>query len=400
MGANLAEFRLLGIDVKIHWSFVLVLAFGAFLYGSGPAGWVVGSLYGVLTFLLLFVCVTLHEYGHALTARRFGIQTRSILLLPIGGVANLERMPEKPIQEFLIVIAGPLVNFAIAALLVPVVFLFGAEAASGLGQTRVLMDNLARPSVINLLLYLFLTNVLLGFFNLLPAFPMDGGRLLRSLLAMVMPYVQATRVAVLVGRLMAVAFALYGIFGGGISLLLIAFFVYVGGSAELEAVSSRAVLRGVRAGAAVSPGAINLYTSERVERAMELVMSTYQTDYPVLDLGGRFAGVLTRQRLIYALRELGPETRIVDVMVPSAEIPECSPQADLASVWEMMSQRGSRIVAVREGAQFLGIITNDDVGEVFQVVGAAIEGRQRRQPPSTPQTGQSPNAESQERENA
>jgi stage IV sporulation protein FB len=215
-----------------------------------------------------------------------------------------------------------------------------------------------------------------------------------------MPYVQATRVAVLVGRLMAVAFALYGIFGGGISLLLIAFFVYVGGSAELEAVSSRAVLRGVRAGAAVSPGAINLYTSERVERAMELVMSTYQTDYPVLDLGGRFAGVLTRQRLIYALRELGPETRIVDVMVPSAEIPECSPQADLASVWEMMSQRGSRIVAVREGAQFLGIITNDDVGEVFQVVGAAIEGRQRRQPPSTPQTGQSPNAESQERENA
>jgi stage IV sporulation protein FB len=309
-------------------------------------------------------------------------------------------MPEKPIQEFLIVIAGPLVNFAIAALLVPVVFLFGAEAASGLGQTRVLMDNLARPSVINLLLYLFLTNVLLGFFNLLPAFPMDGGRLLRSLLAMVMPYVQATRVAVLVGRLMAVAFALYGIFGGGISLLLIAFFVYVGGSAELEAVSSRAVLRGVRAGAAVSPGAINLYTSERVERAMELVMSTYQTDYPVLDLGGRFAGVLTRQRLIYALRELGPETRIVDVMVPSAEIPECSPQADLASVWEMMSQRGSRIVAVREGAQFLGIITNDDVGEVFQVVGAAIEGRQRRQPPSTPQTGQSPNAESQERENA
>ena len=183
MGANLAEFRLFGIDVKVHWSFVLILAFGAFLYGSGPAGWLVGSLYGVVTMLLLFVCVTLHEYGHALTARRFGIQTRSILLLPIGGVANLERMPEKPIQELLIVIAGPLVNFVIAALLVPIIFLFGSEAASGLGQTRVLMDNLARPSLINLLLYLFLTNVLLGFFNLLPAFPMDGGRLLRSLLA-------------------------------------------------------------------------------------------------------------------------------------------------------------------------------------------------------------------------
>jgi stage IV sporulation protein FB len=384
MGKNLAEFRLLGIDVKVHWSFVLILAFGAFLYGSGPAGWVVGSIYGVLTFLLLFVCVTLHEYGHALTARHFGIKTRSILLLPIGGVANLERMPEKPIQELLITIAGPLVNFAIAALLVPIVFLFGAEAASGLGQTSVLVDNLREPSVVNLLLYLFLTNILLGVFNLLPAFPMDGGRLLRALLAMVMPYPQATRTAVFVGRLMAVAMAVYGIFSGGITMLLVAFFVYVGGSAELEAVSSRAVLRGVRAGAAISPSAVSLYTSERIERALELVMTTYQTDFPVLDLGGRFSGVLSRQHLIYALRELGPDARIVEVMAPSSTVPEVSPNADLATVWELMSQRGSRVVAVRDGMQFLGLITNDDISEVFQVMGAAIEGRQRRQPPAPP----------------
>jgi Zn-dependent protease/predicted transcriptional regulator len=407
MGKNLAEFRLLGIDVKVHWSFILILAFGAFLYGAGPAGWVVGGLYGVLTFLLLFVCVTLHEYGHALTARRFGIQTRSILLLPIGGVAHLERMPEKPVQELLITIAGPLVNFAIAALLVPIVFLFGAEAASGLGQTSVLADNLREPSVLNLLLYLFLTNVLLALFNLLPAFPMDGGRLLRALLAMVMPYVQATRAAVLVGRLVAVGMAMFGIFSGSITLLLVAFFVYVGGSAELEAVSSRAVLRGVRAGSAISPGAVTLYTSERVERAMDLILTTYQTDYPVLDLGGRFSGVLTRQHLINALRELGPDTRVVDVMAPSSKIPEVSPNVDLATVWEIMSQRGSRIVAVRDGTQFLGIITSDDVSEVFQVVGAAIEGRQRRQPPTKPSSPsvppQNPQADAtpeQEKENA
>jgi stage IV sporulation protein FB len=202
-----------------------------------------------------------------------------------------------------------------------------------------------------------------------------------------------------VGRLLAVAMAVYGIFTGAIGLLLIAFFVYVGGSAELEAVSSRAVLRGVRAGSAVAPGAVNLYTSERVERAVELVMSSYQTDYPVLDLGGRFAGVLTRQRLLYALRELGPDTRIVDVMVPMGEIPECSPQADLASVWEMMSQRGSRIVAVRDGTQFLGIITNEDIGEVFQVVGAAMEGQQRRQPPSSPANKETETAPPREHEN-
>jgi stage IV sporulation protein FB len=384
MGKNLAEFRLLGIDVKVHWSFILILAFGAFLYGSGPAGWLIGGAYGVLTFLLLFVCVTLHEYGHALTARHFGIQTRSILLLPIGGVANLERMPEKPIQELLITAAGPLVNFAIAALLVPIVFLFGTEAAGSLGQTSVLTDNLREPSVLNLLLYLFLTNVLLAFFNLLPAFPMDGGRILRALLAMVMPYPGATRAAVFVGRLMAVAFAIYGLFTGSIFMLLIAFFVYVGGSAELETVSSRAVLRDVKARAAITPGAVKLYTSERIERAMELIMTTYQTDYPVLDLGGRFAGVLTRQRLIQALRDLGPDTRIVDVMLPVTEIPECSPDTDLATVWETMSQRGARLVAVREGTQFLGIITSEDITEVFQVVGAATEGKKRRQGPATP----------------
>ncbi len=387
MGKNLAEFRLLGIDVKVHWSFILVLAFGAFLYGVGPAGWLLGGLYGILTFLLLFVCVTLHEYGHALTARRFGIQTRSILLLPIGGVANLERMPEKPMQEFLIVIAGPIVNFVIAALLVPILFLFGADAAAALGRSSLLLSNLSQPSLLNLLLYLFLTNVLLGLFNLLPAFPMDGGRLLRSLLAMAMPYTQATRIAVLVGRLMAVAFALFGIFSGGISLLLIAFFVYAGGSAELEAVSSRAVLRNVRARAALTPNAVKLYSSERVERAVELVMSSYQADYPVLDLGGRFIGVLTRQRLIHALREVGPEARLVDVMLPATEIPECAPDADLATVWETMAQRGSRIMAVREGTQFLGVISMDDISEVFQVVGAAMEGRQRRQPPGAAATG-------------
>ena len=213
--------------------------------------------------------MTLHEYGHALTARHYGIQTRSILLLPIGGVANLERMPEKPHQEMVIAIAGPLVNFAIAALLVPVVFLMGGvEAAGKPGPDQCTERQPARrPALTNLLLYLFLTNVLLALFNLLPAFPMDGGRLLRALLAMVIPYMQATRIAVLIGRLVAVGMAVYGIFTGGITLMLVAFFVYVGGSAELEAVSSRAVLRSVRAGAAIAPGAISLYTSERLERA-------------------------------------------------------------------------------------------------------------------------------------
>lgn len=383
MNWYLAEFRLLGIDVKVHWSFVLVLAFGAFLYGSGPAGWLVGGLYGVLSMLLLFGSVTLHEYGHALTARRYGVGTRSILLLPIGGVANLERIPEKPSQELAIVAAGPLVNVIIALVLAPVALLLNGGSPAGVLSMNSVGVNIQNPGLLNLVVFLLSTNVLLALFNLLPAFPLDGGRLLRALLAYVMPYTKATRTAVVVGRLMAVLMAIYGIFSGAIGLLLIAFFVYVGGSAELEAVSNRAVLRQFKAGRALTPGATSLYTSERIERVVELLMRSYQTDFPVRDLSGRFVGVLTRPSLINALRETGPETRVVDVMQPAGEIPVCSPETDLATVWEQMGQSGSRVITVADHGQVLGIITADDISEVFQVMSAAMAGNdQRSQPPA------------------
>jgi len=389
MDKNLAEFKLLGIDVKIHWSFVLILAWGALLYGIGPAGWLVGSIYGALTFALLFVCVTLHELGHALAARRYGIATRSILLLPIGGVANLERMPDKPRQELVIALAGPLVNVAIALLLLPVALLLSGAGVGELLGGRAILNNIRAPGFANLVTFLVSMNVWLVLFNLLPAFPMDGGRVLRAFLAMVMRYRTATRTAVLVGRLMAVGFAVFGIFSGNIGLLLVAFFVYVGGSAELEAVTSRAVLRNVRASSALTPGAAHLYASERIGRGMELVMTTYQTDFPVLDLGGRFVGVLTRQRLVNALRDVGADARVVDVMLPADQIPVVTPAVDLAHVWEVMAQSGGSVVAVQEGANFLGVITSEDIAEVFQLVGATLDNKERR-PPGGAVTAPSP----------
>ncbi len=391
MDKNLAEFQLFGIDVKIHWSFVLILAWGALLYGIGPAGWLVGGIYGALTFALLFVCVTLHELGHALAARRYGIGTRSILLLPIGGVANLERMPEKPTQELVIAIAGPLVNVVIAIVLLPLALLINSNGAGDLLGGQAMVNNIREPGIDNLVTFLVAMNVMLVIFNLLPAFPMDGGRVLRAFLAMAMPYRSATRAAVLVGRLMAVGFAMFGIFSGNIGLLLVAFFVYVGGSAELEAVTSRAVLRNVRASSALTPDAVRLYASERIARGMELVMTTYQTDFPVLDLGGRFVGVLTRQRLVNALRDLGADARVVEVMLPADRIPVVAPTVDLAHVWEVMAQSGGHVVAVYEGPDFLGIITNEDIAEVFQIVDATQDNEQRRPPagaPAAPDQGQ------------
>ena len=390
MDKYLAEFQLFGIDIKIHWSFVLILAWGALIYGVGPAGLLVGGLYGALTFVLLFVCVTLHELGHALAARRYGIGTRSILLLPIGGVANLERMPEKPRQELVIAIAGPLVNVVIFILLLPLVLLINSNGAGDLLSGRAAVNNISAPGIVNLLTFLVAMNVMLVIFNLLPAFPMDGGRVLRAFLAMFMPYRAATRTAVLVGRLMAVGFAMFGILSGNIGLLLVAFFVYVGGSAELEAVTSRAVLRKVRASNALTPEAARLYISERIGRGMELVMTTYQTDFPVLDLGGRFVGVLTRQRLVTALRDQGPDARVVDIMLPATQIPVVAPSVDLAQVWEVMAQSGGRVVAVQDGPDFLGVITSDDIAEVFQIVDATLDNEQRHPPPPSTVMPQGP----------
>jgi Zn-dependent protease/CBS domain-containing protein len=375
-------FKLFEIEVRIHWSFFLILVWGAFIYGNGPAGPVVGAIYGFLVILLLFVCVTLHEFGHALVAQRFGVNVPHITLLPIGGVASLERMPDQPLHEFLIAIAGPLVNFAIALLLFPLLLLTGNVPSWDLGAATTILSGSQSPTMASLLLFLFYTNIALAIFNLLPAFPMDGGRVLRAILALGMSYVAATRIAVFVGRIMAVLFALWGIASRDIFFLLIAFFVYVGGGSEREAVESKAVLRNIRAGKALTSNAVSLYTSERVDRAVDLIMNSYQTDYPVMDLAGRFVGVLTRARLIYALQEVGDDARIVDVMVPAADVPTCAPQQDLSEVWELMMRGGNRVVAVQEGGKFLGLLTIDDITEVFQVYGAKLAGANHN-PPAT-----------------
>lgn len=384
MGTSVTFARIFGIEMRVHWSFLLIVVYYAFIYSGTGSNPLLGAAYGVIMILLLFVCVTLHELGHALVAKYYKINVPHITLLPIGGLASLERTPDKPFQEFLIAIAGPLVNLVLAAVLAP----FASYAVISAVEAGQLTTNPAAiwryaltPGAGNLVVNLALTNLLLALFNLLPAFPMDGGRILRALLAMGTSNVQATRIAVAVGRLMAVLFAFWGITGGGIFLLLIAFFVYLGGGAELELVESRAVLKYIPAERALTQSAVNLYASERLNRAVDLIMSSYQTDYPVLDLSSRFVGVLTRPRLVQALKEVGPDARIVDVMIPAEKVPVASPRETLDKLWEKMAQGGSRVVAVKEGPNFLGLITLDDISEIFAVVGANQQLANRNQPP-------------------
>lgn len=380
MGGSLRLARLWGIDIQVHWTFLLILVYGAFAFSVGRADPVVGALYGILVIVLLFACVVLHELGHALTAKYFHVNVPYITLLPIGGVAQLERMPRRPWHEFLIAIAGPAVNFVLGLILLPFAILVlgmsirAGELNSVWDLYRWTFQNLQQPSLGSLVLYLTTTNFILGIFNLLPAFPMDGGRILRALLALSLPYVRATRIAVLVGRAMAILFAFVGIAQFNIFLLLIAFFVYVGGRGELEAVESRYVLKDFHARQALNRNVHQLYTSERVDRAVDLIMTSYQVDFPVFDLSNNFVGVVTRLRLVNALRSGKPEQRIGEIMLPARDVPVITPEMNLADVWDCMIENRSQVVAVKERGRFLGLLTLEDMSEVIQVMGAAKEG--------------------------
>jgi Zn-dependent protease len=220
MGSSLKIATVFGIEVRIHITFLLFLAWIWFIYYQ--AGGVDGAIKGVIFILILFACVLLHEFGHAFAARAFGIRTPDITLLAIGGVARLTRIPDKPWQELVVAIAGPLVNVIIAGVLI---FVIGVNA--DLQQ----LEHLESPQF-ELLAKVASLNVTLVLFNLIPAFPMDGGRVLRALLAMAMPYVRATQIAAWIGQGLAIVFAIYGFFGNPI-LIFIAFFIFAGAQQEV-----------------------------------------------------------------------------------------------------------------------------------------------------------------------
>jgi Zn-dependent protease len=222
MRSSLKIASISGIEVRIHLTFLLFLVW--IWFGYYEIAGVGGATQGVLLFLALFACVLLHEFGHAFAARAFGIQTADITLLPIGGVARLNRIPDEPWQELVVAVAGPLVNVVIAAAL-----LFVIHEAAPLDQ----LESIENPRI-ELLTQLASVNIMLVKFNLIPAFPMDGGRVLRALLAMAMPYSRATWIAARIGQALAICLAIYSFFGPGRDpiLIFIAFFIFIGASQE------------------------------------------------------------------------------------------------------------------------------------------------------------------------
>lgn len=347
-----------GIPVRIHVTFMLLLVW---IFWSGAARGIPQALQGVGFILAAFGCVVLHEFGHALMGRRYGIVTRDITLLPIGGVARLERMPRHPRQEVAIALAGPLVNVVIAGGLL--LYMHVAPGIYDFGDPNLLENSFAAR--------LLVFNVVVTVFNLIPAFPMDGGRVLRALLAMRLDYVRATRIAANVGQAIAMVFGALGLFGNPM-LILIALFVFIGAGQESSMAQMHSVFDGVPVSRAMIRDFRALRSHEPISRAVELLLDGHQQDFPVLadSDGAPPVGILTRSDLLKAVAGGKTDTRVGEVARrPCGPV---HPGEMLEDVFRKMQESGCQAVPVVEpGKGIVGMVTLENVGE-FAMVQAAL----------------------------
>lgn len=348
--------RLLGSEIRIHVTFLLFLVWiGVARYIEGGAAAAAESL---LLILAIFACVLAHEFGHALAARRYGIRTPDITLLPIGGIARLERMPERPAEEIIVALAGPAVNVVIAAVLF---LILGARFDPA---TLNALDN---PGA-SLLAQIAALNLFLVLFNLIPAFPMDGGRVLRALLAMRMGPARATAIAARVGQALAFGLGFLGLLGNPM-LIFIAIFVYIAATAEAQASSLDDIARRLGVRDAMITQFEALSPSATVGDAVECLLRTTQHEFPVVDGAGRLRGILTRNAIIAALSRTGMETPVLDVM--HRDVPGVPAWGPLAAALVHLRQSQAPAVAVLDAeGRLAGYITAENVGELLMVARA------------------------------
>jgi Zn-dependent protease/CBS domain-containing protein len=355
--------RIGGIEVRIHVTFFLVLAGLASFYGA--QGGIFAGLTVLILFLLIFLCVLLHEFGHAFAAKAYGIQTVDITLLPIGGVARMERMPEKPVQELVVAIAGPLVNVVIA---------------SALGIALAVKGNLDfhelwhPTNALSLLLYV---NAMMVFFNLIPAFPLDGGRVLRALLAMKFSYARATQIASTVGQALALLMGAWAFSKGMFLLSVIAIFIYMAAENEALFVQMRFATSGIPVSSAMVTRFDTLNHHATLDQAIDALLGTSQHEFPVLDDNGGFAGLLTKHDLLVALRKAGPEMPVRDVMITG--LPALLPHMSLEQAYSMTKEaKVTALPVLDNGGQLVGLFTIENVSELIMVQSALAKKWKRK----------------------
>lgn len=345
-----------GIPIYLHATFLALIAFlliGGLARGEGLRS----ALETPLFVLSIFVTVVLHEFGHAFAARHYGIKTRDITLLPIGGLARLERLPDVPRQELWVALAGPAVNVVLA--------LVGWLLVVGLALGNPNLD-LASASETPLARFVAV-NVWLALFNMIPAFPMDGGRALRALLAERLEYTRATEIAANLGQGLALVFGFLGLFANPF-LIFIALFVWMGASAESASVSLRSVISGIPVSRAMITDFRTLQAVEPLQRAAELVIAGSQQDFPVVEDGGRVVGILTRDTLVRALSEHGLGGYVGDVMTRTFQTAEARELLDQA--FARLQACACPVLPVVDNGRLVGLITADNIGEYVMIRGA------------------------------
>ena len=352
-----------GIAVYMHATFVLLLGWIALTHWMQYQS-LIPTLTGVAFILALFLCVVLHEYGHALAARTFGIATKDITLLPIGGLARLERIPDKPNQELWVALAGPAVNVVIAALLAAYLSLTGHfQPVQQIGLTHgVFLERV------------MFANLFLVGFNMIPAFPMDGGRVLRALLAKRMEYARATRIAASVGQGLAFVFGFLGLFTNPF-LVFIAFFVWIGAAQEVAMAEAKSVLGSVSARDAMIPEFRTLSPRDELSQAVKLILNGWQQDFPVVDQG-RVVGMLLRSDMIATLAGGEAHASVREAM--SEDFPVASPMEPLHSVFTRLHDTQAATVPIVENGRLVGLITLENMTEYMMVHAALSEAKKNR----------------------
>lgn len=338
--------RVFGVPVRLHFTFLLLLVFLVFIGIGGKQSGAATALY----VLALFGSVLLHEIGHTLVARHYGIKTLEIVMFPIGGVSRPERLP-KGRQELFISLAGPLVNALIAAVLFTWVWVQGSYVS---------IDLLKEPTNANLAERIAIGNLLLFLFNLLPAYPMDGGRILRAALALRKPEDEATQIAATAGRRLAMMIILFGLLWGNFMLVFVGVFVYLGAWQEGTTAKGRSLTSGYPARAAMITDFRTLPHGATIRDAGDLLLATSQHDFPVVH-GDQVIGVLGRGALIRAMMKDGPDAYVSQAM--DREFLRVSPDDELSGFVPKLSGPGGIALVMDEQDRLLGLVTAENLSE-------------------------------------
>ena len=354
-----------GTEVRVHVTFFFLLVFVAVQGMEGGRG-AEGALASAGLVLSMFLCVLLHEFGHVFAARSYGIKTPDITLLPIGGLARLERMPSKPSEELVVALCGPLVNVVIAATIALVM------GVSHWGQVDYSF-NLSGGFWHMLMTW----NIFMVIFNMVPAFPMDGGRVLRAVLGFFMEYGRATRVAATLGQGIAMMVVIGMLLGGGFNpfLALIAFFVFWAAGQEAAVVTQREATRDLEVKDAMLTEFHHLGRDAQLREAVDFLLAGSQQDFPVLDDAGGILGLVTRHQIIAVLAAEGPSCPIDEVMQPC---PDALLATDaLPGAMEKLQSSGCPVLPVLDapGGRLVGLLTLENIGETLMVRAALRQAR-------------------------